>query len=275
MHKALSILVLALIPFVYAQDSNIADVMDALTQAKVIPDVIPSGFQPRFPLDVKFTDNNGTVWPVTAGVNLTMNQTANIPSFAIVSNNTQIIGKPYLMAIVDPDAPTPQSPNVSQFRHFLGADYISNGSTNGEFVLMNKSKTATLTDYVGPTPPKDSDAHRYVVLCYLQNSTGINAPSGFNASNRTNFNITNFVDNVQGNNLTLLAATFFFVSANDTTGSAKPFNASNTTGGASATGTAPAGGSGGGGNGAIELTLTTALAWTVVAALTATGTLLL
>jgi phosphatidylethanolamine-binding protein len=58
----------------------------------------------------------------------------------------------------------------------------------------------------------------YVVLCYVQNSTGVTPPAGFDAANRTNFNVTQFVDSVHGNNFTLLAATFFFVSANDVSG---------------------------------------------------------
>jgi len=259
---------------VYAQDSNVTTVMAALTKANIVPNVVPN-FTPRFPLDVRFTDSNGTIWPVTAGVNLTMNQTAKIPTFAIISNITQIIGKPYLMAIIDPDALTPQNPNVSEFRHFLGADYISNGSTNGEFMLANQSKTATLTDYAPPTPPITSDPHRYVVLCYLQNSTGVTPPAGFNASDRTKFNITSFVDSVQGNNFTLLAATFFFVSANDTTGSATPLSTNSS---ANPTSTAPgtSGSAGsGGGSGALTFSLTTALAWSVVGVLLATGALLL
>ncbi|KAF8585701.1 PEBP-like protein [Ramaria rubella] len=214
MLTTLSALALALVPLVYAQDTNVTTVMAALQSAMIIPNVVPS-FTPAFPLEVVFTDDTGSTFPVTAGANLTINQTANIPTFAILSNNTQIIGKPYLMAMIDPDALTPQNPNMSEFRHFLGADYISNASTNGEFVLTNQSKTATLTDYVGPTPPVDSDPHRYVVLCYLQSATGVTPPAGFNASDRSNFNITSFVDSVQGNTFTLLAATFFFVSAND------------------------------------------------------------
>jgi phosphatidylethanolamine-binding protein len=54
-----------------------------------------------------------------------------------------------------------------------------------------------------------------VVLCYLQNSTGVEPPSGFNTSGSSDFDISTFVNTVQGNNFTLLGATFFFVSAND------------------------------------------------------------
>jgi len=72
MLRWLAALTLAAFPLVYGQDSDVTTVMDALTSAKVVPDVVPS-FTPRFPLDVRFTAN-GTVFPVTAGAHLTVNR---------------------------------------------------------------------------------------------------------------------------------------------------------------------------------------------------------
>ncbi|KAF8532601.1 hypothetical protein JB92DRAFT_2841806 [Gautieria morchelliformis] len=152
-------------------------------------------------------------------------------------------------------------------RHFLGADYVSNGLTDGQFVLTNQSKTATLTDYLGPGPPATSPPHRYVVLCYLQNTTGVTPPAGFDPTNHFNFNITSFVNSVHGNNFTLLGATFFFFSANDTTGSVAP---NSTTGNTPvASGTAPPNPSGSSTpSGAIKLSAAaTAVSWSIVAVL--------
>lgn len=102
-----------------------------------------------------------------------------MPNFAILSNNTAIIGKPYLIAIVDPDAPSPPNRNVSQFLHFIGKgkllfekpnysailtsshllDYVSPALTNGTlFILSNTS--AAIEEYFPPTPPAGSIAHR-------------------------------------------------------------------------------------------------------------------
>jgi len=67
----LSALTLALLPLAYAQDNSTATVAAALESAKIIPDVV-ANFTPAFPLEVVFTDNTGSTFPVTAGVNLTM-----------------------------------------------------------------------------------------------------------------------------------------------------------------------------------------------------------
>lgn len=134
MLTAASALVLALLPLAsYAQDNNTAAVLQDLMNAKIIPNVIPA-FTPVFPFEVVFTDAEGSRFPVTAGANLTINrlyffvflvacvdlidviETAREPSFAILSNNTHIIGKPYLIAMIDADAPTPQDPSLAQLR---------------------------------------------------------------------------------------------------------------------------------------------------------------
>jgi hypothetical protein len=71
---SLSALVLALFPLAYAQDLDPNTVLSSLKSAKVIPDVIPANFTPRFPIEVVFTDKNNSRFPVTAGANLTMNR---------------------------------------------------------------------------------------------------------------------------------------------------------------------------------------------------------
>jgi len=231
---SITFLLAALAVTVSSQDVNPAVVQATLMADGVIPDVLPSNFTPRFPFEVVF-GNAANPLPVTAGMNLTMAETATMPNFAILSNNTAIIGKPYLIAIVDPDAPSPPDRSVAQFLHFIGKDYISKALTNGTiFVLQNMS--APVEPYFPPTPPNGSVAHRYVVACYLQNSTGITLPKSFNASVRTNFNLSTFASEVPG--LTLLGATVFWVApgANGTT--ALP-SSNGTAGGPAPTATAP------------------------------------
>ncbi|EJD44481.1 PEBP-like protein [Auricularia subglabra TFB-10046 SS5] len=135
-------------------DTDVDTVTKAFTDAKVVPDVVPA-FQPAFPLLVKFGDV-----AVTAGVQLSIAQTAQEPSFALVSGNSAIQGRPYLIAMVDPDAPTPTNTSISQVRHFLGADFVSNAPVAGTWPMANES--APLSDYMGPMPPAGSPAHRYV-----------------------------------------------------------------------------------------------------------------
>jgi len=212
---ALSLVAISLVVAAVAQDVNVTTVANTLKADGVIPDVLPANFTPVFPFEVVFGNITNPI-PVTAGMNLTMSDTATMPNFAILANNTAIIGKPYLITIVDPDAPSPPNRSEAQFLHFIGPDYISNALTNGTvFVLLNTS--AAIEEFVPPTPPAGSIAHRYVVSCYLQNSTGIKAPASFNASNRANFNLTTFISEIPG--LTLLGATVFWVApgANGTT----------------------------------------------------------
>jgi len=206
---------LAFLALIRAQDTDIQTVETALKNASVIPDVLPANFTPRFPIEAVFTNpSTNTTIPVTAGMNLTMADTMNIPFFAIQSNNTQIIGKPYLIAIVDPDAPSPPNRTEAQFLHFLGINYISNNLTDNElFILSNTS--APIMPFVNPTPPNGSIPHRYVVAMYLQASNNVTVMNGTVPANRTNFNLTRFAD--ETGNLTLLGATFFFVGPGNST----------------------------------------------------------
>jgi len=80
--------------------------------------------------------------------------TTGPPTFTIRGEGTG----PFVVAAVDPDAPTPQSPTLSQIRHFLGGDFVANSS----FILSNS--TAAISEWVQPAPPAGSDAHRYGLL---------------------------------------------------------------------------------------------------------------
>jgi len=258
-------LCLAFAGLALAQDTDIQTVDTALKNAGVIPDVLPANFTSRFPIEVVFSTNN-TFLPVTAGMNLTMNETANVPNFAIFSNNTQIIGKPYLIAIVDPDAPSPPNRTEAQFLHFLGINYISQNITNGTlFILQNTSEP--IMPFFPPTPPNGSVPHRYVVAMYLQASENVTVVNGTVPANRENFNLTTFANKT--GNLTLLGATFFFVGPGNTTATNNASIMGNATvssiiAGAGPTNTSP---SGGGGGGALAVEIFAPAVWSVLAAL--------
>jgi len=56
--------------------------------------------------------------------------------------------------MVDPDSPTPQNPNISQVRHFLGGNFILDDGMG----LKNKTVALSMPRY---THPQDgSDPHR-------------------------------------------------------------------------------------------------------------------
>jgi phosphatidylethanolamine-binding protein len=78
---SLSALALALLPLAYAQDIDTNTVLSSLKSSKVIPDVIPANFTPRFPIEVVFTDKNNSRFPVTAGANLTIERSSLFLTF--------------------------------------------------------------------------------------------------------------------------------------------------------------------------------------------------
>lgn len=85
-------------------------------------------------------------------------ETLLAPRFSLSTNDISIVNEKFVIALVDPDAPTPQNRSLSQFRHFLGGDFHLDGSSTIRAPLVNSS--AALTEYVNPTPPIGSDAHR-------------------------------------------------------------------------------------------------------------------
>ena len=62
--------------------------------------------------------------------------------------------------MVDLDAPTPQMPNESQIRHFLGANFVLT-STNQQNITLLSNSTPAISNFLQPTPPAGSDPHRY------------------------------------------------------------------------------------------------------------------
>lgn len=87
--------------------------------------------------------------------------TVGPPTFQIQSGNVkkrQYGPSTFVIAAVDPDAPTPQEPTSAQIRHFLG----SNFQLGADGVLTNT--TAAISGWLQPTPPAGSDAHRWVFL---------------------------------------------------------------------------------------------------------------
>ena len=60
--------------------------------------------------------------------------------------------------MVDPDAPSRQNPNMREWHHWLVVNMPGTNVNSGE----------TLTEYVGPEPPRGTGLHRYVLLAYKQ-----------------------------------------------------------------------------------------------------------
>jgi hypothetical protein len=138
---------------------------------------------------------------------------ANQPTFGLPEGASE--GATYLLAVVDPDAPTPQQPNRSQILHMLapGVQFSSGQAT---------FPADPVVSYNRPRPPPVSSAHRYVELLYNQPSNfSIPAAwSGYNATNRTLFDIDRFAaDSGLGS---LVAVNYFLVSNQSSTNTTGP-----------------------------------------------------
>ncbi|KAH9899719.1 phosphatidylethanolamine-binding protein [Cubamyces lactineus] len=155
---------------VTAQNSTnvtVADVAQAFTTAKLVPDVLPA-FKPTAILNVVFLDNTtGVSVNVTPGMNLTREQTALRPQFFL-------------------------NATAAQIRHLLAPGIMANGSLATGAALVNN--TPAISDFLRPTPPAGSDPHRYTLLLFIQPSNFTTAVSSFVNSTTpvNNFNISLF-----------------------------------------------------------------------------------
>ncbi|THU84052.1 PEBP-like protein [Dendrothele bispora CBS 962.96] len=180
--------VLSLLSCVYGQDSSLSDVKSAFDEAN-IPADIGINFDPTVLLEVAFPQPDGSVITLKAGVQLPRNATAGPPVFSVSSDTADAAGPgPFVVAAVDPDAPTPQQPTSAQIRHFLGSDFTQ----EADGALVNS--TAAISGFRQPTPPAGSDAHRYIFLLF-------NQPEGFDDQTLVNssspvdhFDIAAFAD---------------------------------------------------------------------------------
>ncbi|KAK0222202.1 PEBP-like protein [Armillaria fumosa] len=175
---------------VLSQDTSLREVKQAFDNAN-IPEDIALPFDPRFLLEVSLPQTSGSAIVLKAGVHLPRNGTFLADLWGNASEYTpQQPDGPFVVAAVDPDAPTPQDPTNAQVRHFLGGNFEPSRLSRGRAILTNT--TAAISNWRQPTPPAGSDAHRYVFLVF-------NQPRGFNSQTLVNattpitlFNISEF-----------------------------------------------------------------------------------
>ncbi|PPR04058.1 hypothetical protein CVT24_010633 [Panaeolus cyanescens] len=182
-------------------DDPFSDVTSAFNTAQIVPDVI-STFSPTELVNVSFTDpTTQDMLNVDTGMMLTPDRTDS-----------------FVVALVDPDAPTPQTAMMgSQFLQFLGGDFMADPVTG---ILLNNS--AALMEYTPPTPPSGSDPHRYIVLVYNQSTNfDTDAPSMFSSStSQSSFDISTFAQSLGLGDP--VAGNFFIVGSSNATNSATP-----------------------------------------------------
>ena len=115
--------------------------------------------------------------------------------------------------MIDLDAPfADKNRSISQILHWMQPGVTESGKattkktkyrrtmegrqSGGIALATNGTSQAAIAPYISPSPPAGSDAHRYVILLYNQQTTSKFALpaqfAGFNAMNRTKFDLAGF-----------------------------------------------------------------------------------
>ncbi|KAJ7245022.1 PEBP-like protein [Mycena haematopus] len=199
-----SLLVLAL--GAIAQDISIKTVEKAFSNAD-LPANLNIVFKPTALLEVSLPQAaSGPPITLHAGIHVPRNDTAGPPTFHVVGED---LGRgPFVVAAVDPDAPTPQDPTSAQIRHFLGGNFFNHGG-----LLVNS--TPAVSEFRQPTPPAGSDAHRYTFLLFKQSPEFATQTLVNSATSVSLFNISQFAAAVDLGNP--IAGTFMLVAPDPTT----------------------------------------------------------
>ncbi|KAG5342293.1 hypothetical protein C0989_003422 [Termitomyces sp. Mn162] len=149
-----------------------------------------------------------------------MNQTATQPTFTLITDDTttSMNNETFVIALVDPDVPSPSGTGRTEFFHFLGANFSMDPSSSN---LVNS--TPAVLEWFPLTPPPGDPPHRYTLVVYEQpDSFSDVVPTLVNAStNRLSFNFSSFT--VAANLASPIAGNYFLVGAdNSTAASATP-----------------------------------------------------
>ncbi|KAI5121062.1 hypothetical protein M0805_008578 [Coniferiporia weirii] len=183
-----------------SQDTSVATVKAAFDNANIPEDAYIT-FDPTVLLEASFPQPSAPAVPITAGESVARNLTALPPSFGIQCTGSAIPEGPFVVAMVDLDAPTPQNRSLAEVRHFLGGNFdLGHPNAHGLALLSNSSPA--VTEFQQPSPPAGSDPHRYTFLLFRQ-SASFNGQTEVNSTTSTlSFNISQFaVDYDLGNPL--------------------------------------------------------------------------
>ncbi|KAF7196696.1 Phosphatidylethanolamine-binding protein 4 [Pseudocercospora fuligena] len=170
-------------------------------------------------LTAVFTTTNGTV-PVTEGALFGINIPEMAPALSVNTSAYRSLANysgEYVVLMVDPDASYPEMPNNRFILHWMQANLTQSDNNPATLPLSTvgrqlENTSAPVVEYRRPSPPTKSSAHRYILYAFQQpmNFTIPEQWSGLSNSNRSRFNLTNFInDTMLG---TPAAANFFYVS---------------------------------------------------------------
>ncbi|XP_075541477.1 protein D3-like [Dermacentor variabilis] len=150
----------------------------------LVPDVIPRLAKQV----VAVTYKQGV--EVRMGNKLTCDQTCKAPESISFQGPASAF---YTVMMIDPDAPNSLSPRLRHWRHWL----VMNVPNSCDVKAGD-----TITQYEGPSPPRGSGLHRYVLLVYSQGTNRISERDASVPEARGMFNLARFVaDNKLGDPL--------------------------------------------------------------------------
>jgi len=168
-------------------------------------------------LSVTFQDNGKSVLVSEAEL-FGVNVVAQEPIVAVETSRFESISSyngSYVLLMVDPDASYPQNPTSRFILHWLQTDMsTAPQAADGTSRLVNS--TAARAPFRQPSPPTNSSAHRYLLYAFFQHENFSFPPAfeGYNAQNRTSFNLTLFLD--ESNLGRSPAAAMYFYASNQT-----------------------------------------------------------
>jgi len=121
----------------------------------VVPDVIPT-----WPNNVAAVHYD-TQAIVHLGNVLSTTHTQKLPRVSFPAEPHQY----YTVMMLDPDAPSPESPTYRHWLHYIVVNVPGSG-THTDHADLHKGNI--VTPYMGPAPPLNTGNHRYVWLIYKQ-----------------------------------------------------------------------------------------------------------
>lgn len=162
-------------------DSDVYKVQYELEKAEIFPHVIDK-FLPSFLLDAEWPSGEQAKLGNTVKVDDVQNEptiTAHRSSSTFSSGAKESSDMTYAIVITDPDAPSRDNPEWSEFCHFI-ATGVEISSSESSVVRLSGLKD--IVSYRPPGPPAKTGKHRYVFLLLApangtSDSLNLSAPS--------------------------------------------------------------------------------------------------
>ncbi|KAG9095291.1 hypothetical protein FRC06_009953 [Ceratobasidium sp. 370] len=157
------------------------NVISALNEYQIIPDVIPKDFVPSTLLNISWGDKE-----VRLGNELTKADTVNEPTITFVPAAEDETST-YTLAFLDPDAPSRADPKFGPFRHWVLTGLKAPAAETLAALTKEcdpsppvgaKSFKAATTPYRPPGPGPGTGVHRYVFLLFREPNVGFEVPAG-------------------------------------------------------------------------------------------------